>query len=185
VQINATNNFGVSITNGQFVSEVPLVPALNCCTADAAAVHVLVGPNTTIHFTSEVIYGRASFDNCAFWGGPSQIMLLQPDGGFVLSVSNSVFRNWDRSNFAIDALGGSATITNCEFRNEAPQVRIGPLVQRAVVTGNLMTGPINISVPADLFKTNTAVVANNVGTRGCAVAVGGLDLCGPRGDGPK
>ena len=64
---------------------------------------MLAGPNTTVRRGNEVMYGRASFVNCNFWGGPSQIMLLRPDAGFVLSVSNSVFRNWDRSNYAIDA----------------------------------------------------------------------------------
>ena len=69
-------------------------------------------------------------------------------------------------------------MSNCEFRNEGPQVSIGPLVQRAVVTGNLMTGPINISVPEEMFEMQAAAVANNVGTRGCALEQGGLDLCG-------
>lgn len=105
------------------MSEVPNVPALNCCTADAAPTHVMVGPNTTRRYPSgEVIYGRASFDNCNFWGGAAQVMLLQPDAGFVLSVSNSVFRNWDRSKFAVEAIGGSLMVTNCEFRNDGPQV---------------------------------------------------------------
>ena len=30
VQLNATSNYGVSITNGEFVAELPHVPALNC-----------------------------------------------------------------------------------------------------------------------------------------------------------
>lgn len=206
VQINATNNYGVSITNGEFVSEVPRcasacacvaaaasahravlcgaprrVPALNCCTADATAVHVLVGPNTTKRFNSgEVMYGRAAFDNCAFWGGPSQAISLRGDAGFVLSVTNSVFRNWDRSNYAVEATGGSLIVNNCEFRNEGPQVTVGALVQRAVVTGNLATGVVNISVPEELVQVGAAAVANNVGSRGCAPELGGLDLCGPR-----
>ena len=77
-------------------------------------------------------------------------------------------------------MGGSITVSNCEFRNMAPQVRVGPDVQRAVITGNLATGPLDISVPAELIVAHAAAVANNVGTRGCAEALGGLDLCGPR-----
>lgn len=157
------------------------IAALNCCTADAPAVHVLVGPNTTKRFSSgEVIYGRVSFDNCDFWGGPSAAISLQGDAGFVLSVTSSVFRNWDRSNYAVEAMGGSLIVSNCEFRNEGPQVIVGALVQRAVVTGNLATGVVNISVPEELIRVGSAAVAHNVGSRGCALELGGLDLCGPR-----
>ena len=181
VQINATQNYGISITNGEFVSEVPQVAALNCCTADVPAVHVLVGPNTTKRFSSgEVMYGRASFVNCDFWGGPSQAVSSQADAGFVLSLTSSVFRNWDRSNYAVEAAGGSLIVSNCEFRNEGPQVAVGALVQRAVVTGNLATGSVNMSVPEELVRLGSAAVAHNVGSRGCAPELGGLDLCGPR-----
>ena len=57
---------------------------------------------------------------------------------------------------------------------------MGLNVVRAVITGNLATGPVNISVPKELQDVQAAAVAHNVGTRGCAEAGGGLDLCGPR-----
>ena len=65
-------------------------------------------------------------------------------------------------------------VAHAKLRNlRVGQVAVSALVQRAVVTGNLATSSVNISVPEELVRLGSAAVAHNVGSRGCASELGG------------
>jgi hypothetical protein len=50
----------------------------------------------------------------------------------------------DGDRAAIQAASGSVLIQGCEFRERKPHVWLGKGVDRAVVTGNLFSGPAQI-----------------------------------------
>lgn len=114
------------ITNGEFVSFRGQEP-----------IQVIVGPKHS---------GSVRFVNCAFWGPNKQIARVEGTG--TVGFSDCTFMQWDKDREgrpAIEALGGTVIVRGCEFRDARKQVAIGPNVRRAVVTGNVFTGPQQIT----------------------------------------
>jgi hypothetical protein len=131
--------FGLLITNGEFVS--------------------FHGPDPTMIRVSESNTGVVRFVNCSFWGPCNQIAVI--DGKGVAGFSDCTFVQWNSKNdgrSAIDARGGTVMVQQSTFGQPHPQVKLGPSVRRAVVSGNVMTGSIQID-----NQSPNAVIANNVG----------------------
>ena len=61
---------------------------------------------------------------------------------------------------AVQGLGGTLLVRGCEFKHDAPQIEIQDRVRRAVISDNVMTGTVRISVAG----RTRAVVGQNVGT---------------------
>jgi len=132
--------FGLLITNGEFVSFHGPDPTM-----------IEVGPGNT---------GSVRFVNCAFWGPCNQIARLAGRG--TVGFGDCTFTQWggsDGSRAAIQAASGTVLVRGCEFRQNRPQVDLGPDVRRAVITGNVFAGPPRIN---NQSKGNV-VVSENAG----------------------
>ena len=94
-------------------------------------------------------YGTVGFSDCTFmqWGHEGD---------------NETKKDEWADAYSIEALGGSILIRGCEFMENKPQVYLGKEVQRAIVTGNLLTGKQRIK---DDAKGNT-VIDDNVSNHG-------------------
>ena len=117
--------YGLLITNGEFVS--------------------FHGPDPTMVAVGSANTGSVRFVNCAFWGPCNQIARIAGRG--TVGFSDCTFVQWDRSGQGRAALrveSGSVLVRGCEFRANKPQVELGEGVRRAVITGNLFTGPARI-----------------------------------------
>jgi hypothetical protein len=98
--------------------------------------------------------------NCAFWGPCNQIARLAGRG--TVGFGDCTFTQWggkDGSRAALQAAGGTILVRGCEFRQNRPQVDLGPDVRRAVITGNVFAGPPRIN---NQSKGNV-VVSENAG----------------------
>ncbi len=82
--------------------------------------------------------------NSAFWGPCNQIARISGQG--TVGFSDCTFVEWGKAGdrAAIQAESGSILIQGCEFRQNKPHVLLGKEVNRAIVTGNLFTGPTQI-----------------------------------------
>ncbi|MCX8107454.1 MAG: glycoside hydrolase family 55 protein [Verrucomicrobiae bacterium] len=126
VVVEESAPFGLLITNGEFVS--------------------FHGPDPTMVEVKGTHTGTVRFVNCAFWGPCNQIARIAGRG--TVGFSDCTFVQWDKSKegrHAIQVREGSVIIRGCEFREPKPQIEIGEDVRRAIVTDNLMTGPVRIS----------------------------------------
>ncbi len=102
------------------------------------------------------------FVNTAFWGPGRQIVIVNGTG--VVGFIGCTFRQWNddkKGRYAIQAHGGTLIVQGSEFQQKAPQVILlrvfhlansktlqiflGKDVRRAVILGNVITGPINIT----------------------------------------
>jgi hypothetical protein len=113
------------ITNGEFVS--------------------FHGPDPTMVEVTATNTGSVRFSNCAFWGPCNQIARVAGQG--TVGFSDCTFVQWDRARKGLPALqikSGTVLIRGCEFREAKAQVSLGEDVLRAVVTGNILTGPAHI-----------------------------------------
>ena len=86
--------------------------------------------------------GVVRFVNSAFWGPCNQIAKIAGRG--TVGFSDCTFVEWKKDRAAIQAASGSILIRGCEFRQNQPHISLGESVARAVVTGNLFTGPTQI-----------------------------------------
>jgi hypothetical protein len=130
--------FGLLITNGQFVS--------------------FHGPDPTMVEVAEGHTGTVRFVACSFWGKCNQIARVAGKG--TVGFSDCTFVEWDRpaeGRHAVQVDGGTVLVRGCEFRQAKPQVALGESVRRAVITGNVFTGPARISNASQ----GTVVVADN------------------------
>ncbi len=127
VLVDQSAPFGILITNGEFTS--------------------FHGPNPIEVLVTESHSGSVRFVNCAFWGPCSQIASISGRG--TVGFSDCTFVQWDLQakdgRPAIIANNGSVLIRGCEFRDNKAQIELGPGVKRAVITGNIMHGPVKIS----------------------------------------
>jgi len=140
---------GILITNGEFVS--------------------FHGPDPTMVRVEKTHTGTIRFVNCAFWGPARRNAVL--DGVGTVGFSDCTFMQWgyeqegDKRHHAIlpsiDVEGGSVILNGNEFLENKPQVKIGPKVERAIVTGNLVNGEIRVVSEAPRGRT---VVENNLGS---------------------
>lgn len=112
---------GLLITNGEFVNFKGPDPTM-----------IIVGPKHS---------GSVRLVNCAFWGPNHQIAKIAGRG--TVGFSDCTLMQWDRNKegrAAIQADGGTVLIRGCEFRDDRPQIRLGPDVRRAVIMGNVFAG---------------------------------------------
>ena len=113
--------FGLLISNGEFVS--------------------FHGPDPTMVRVEAKNRGSIRFVNCAFWGPCNQIAKLtdtEPPGSVTAPWSQ-----WDRKKegrHALQVTDGTVLVRGCEFREDKPQIELGPSVRRAVITDNLLKG---------------------------------------------
>ena len=113
--------YGLLITNGEFVS--------------------FHGPDPTMIGIGDDNKGSVRFVNCAFWGPCNQIAKIS--GAGTVGFSDCTFTQWggkDGTRAAIQAAGGTVLIRGCEFRQDRPQIQLGPNVKRAIIAENVFTG---------------------------------------------
>ncbi|MBN2313432.1 MAG: hypothetical protein JXM79_05845 [Sedimentisphaerales bacterium] len=118
--------YGLLITNGEFVS--------------------FHGPDPTMIEIMETNTGSIRFSNCAFWGPCNQIAKIAGTG--TTGFADCTFVQWggkEKNRPAIQAQNGTVLIRGCEFRQGRPHIQLGKDVRRAVVTGNVFTGPKQIT----------------------------------------
>ena len=139
---------GVLITNGEFVS--------------------FHGPDPTMIRVKDTHTGTVRFVNCAFWGPSRRNAVI--DGHGTVGFSDCTFMQWGyeydgkRHNPvdlpSLDVLGGSVIVKGCEFIENKPQVHLGPQVERAIVTDNLVTGDVRIESETSRKRT---IIHDNLG----------------------
>jgi Pectate lyase superfamily protein len=85
--------------------------------------------------------GVVRISNSAFWGPCNQIARI--DGQGTVGFSDCTFVQWGKEGdrAAIQAESGSLMIQGCEFREKKQHIFLGRGIDRAVVTGNLFSGP--------------------------------------------
>lgn len=147
--VEQSEPMGILITNGEFVS--------------------FHGPDPTMVRVEKTHTGTVRFVNCAFWGPARRNAVI--DGLGTVGFSDCTFMQWGHERkdekFAsaplpsIDVLGGSVILNANEFLENKPQVRIGPEVERAIVTNNLVTGKVDIQSEAPRGRT---VIKDNLGS---------------------
>jgi hypothetical protein len=138
VSVEQSAAMGLLISNGEFVSFHGPDPTT-----------VRIGTNHT---------GSVRFVNSAFWGACNQIAKLAGQG--TVGFSDCTFVQWDRNQegrAALQVESGSVIVRGCEFQADRPQVTLGPVVRRAVITDNLLQGAARISNQS----TGTVIIANN------------------------
>ena len=88
--------------------------------------------------------GVVRISNSAFWGPCNQIAKV--DGQGTVGFSDCTFVQWGKAGdrAAIQAASGSILIQGCDFRQRKQHVLLGKGVDRAVITGNLFSGPAQI-----------------------------------------
>lgn len=174
VLVEATQPYGLLITNGEFTAFQPgRAGKVDVSNITDVPTTVLVTPGYTggvaapSNLPCNKFCGvKVSFVNCAFWGSNDvKANISTSYEHAVVDFKDSSFFDWDlhhNDSYAIVAEdSGSITVTGCEFRQDAPQVLIGPNVRRAVVTGNLYEGLQRIDVQGG--ERDEVVVANNAG----------------------
>jgi hypothetical protein len=126
VLVEQSAPMGLLITNGEFVS--------------------FHGPDPTMVEVAQTHAGSVRFVNCAFWGPCNQIARVAGKG--TVGFSDCTFVEWDKQREGRAALqidDGTVLVRGCEFRQAKPQVSLGEAVRRAVITGNVFSGPAKIS----------------------------------------
>ena len=129
------------ITNGEFV-------AFN-------------GPDPVMVEVTKTHSGAVRFVNCAFWGPCNQIARIAGPG--TVGFSDCTFVQWDKQSKGLPALqidSGSVIVRGCEFRENKPQITLAEPVRRAIITGNLLTGPARITNNSK----GTVVISDNAAT---------------------
>jgi hypothetical protein len=122
VLVEQSAPYGLLITNGEFTS--------------------FHGDDPTMVEVLETNRGVVRFTNSAFWGPCNQIAKIGGRG--VVGFTDCTFVQWRRDRAAIQASAGSILVRGCDFRQNQPHISLGGGVDRAVITGNLFTGPAQI-----------------------------------------
>jgi Pectate lyase superfamily protein len=88
--------------------------------------------------------GVVRISNSAFWGPCNQIAKIGGEG--TVGFSDCTFVQWGKEaeRAAVQASSGTVLIQGCEFRQNKPHIALGEAVDRAVITGNIFTGPEQI-----------------------------------------
>lgn len=130
ILIEATQAFGLLITNGEFVS--------------------LYGDRLTEVVVTKSHDGVVQFQNCSFWGPANRIAEI--DGHGHVSFNNCNFVQWDtyhKNIPAIEVRGGSIIINGCNFRDRGPQVALLDSTESAIIVGNRIAAPLGVSNSAN------------------------------------
>ena len=103
------------------------------------------GDDPTMVEVRETNTGVVRLSNSSFWGPCNQIAKISGQG--TVGFSDCTFVQWGRdgARAAIQAASGSLIVSGCEFRQRAPHISLGPQVDRAIITGNLFSGPAMIA----------------------------------------
>ncbi len=128
--IEATQTPGLLVTNGEFVS--------------------FPGDKPTEVVVTKTHAGVVQFNNCSFWGPAHQIARIQGTG--TVSFNGCNFVQWDKSGRgtpAIDLTGGSLIVTGCNFMGSSPQAVLQGQARSAIITSNLLGGPLSVANPAN------------------------------------
>ncbi|MCK5860873.1 MAG: hypothetical protein KAH38_00210, partial [Candidatus Hydrogenedentes bacterium] len=112
--------------------------------------------------------GTIRFVNCAFWGAARRNVVV--DGHGTVGFSDCTFMQWgykyDGKHHqpvdapSVDVLGGSIILRGCEFLENKKQVHLGPQVERAIITENLVTGDVRIESETPRKRT---IIRDNLG----------------------
>lgn len=88
--------------------------------------------------------GVVRISNSAFWGPCNQISKIAGTG--TVGFSDCTFVQWGKGGdrAAIQASSGSVLISGCEFLQHKQHISLGEGVVRAVISGNLFSGPAQI-----------------------------------------
>jgi len=122
VLVEASQPYGILITNGEFVAFNGKEP-----------VEVRVEATNT---------GSVQFQNCAFWGPAHHIASVAGKG--VVTFNNCHFQEWKEGVPAIQVLDAPVSIIGCTFSREAPQVELSESTPSAVIMGNQMKAKVDI-----------------------------------------
>jgi Pectate lyase superfamily protein len=116
--------FGLLIANGEFTSFHGDDPTM---------VEVLSSNRGVVRIT-----------NSAFWGPCNQVAKI--DGVGTVGFSDCTFVQWGKQGevAAIQAASGSVLIRGCDFRQNKPHISLGAGVSRAIISGNMFSGPAQI-----------------------------------------
>lgn len=82
-------------------------------------------------------YGVIQIQGCEFNTKTASIYAPEENGTKIIMSQNTIEKG------IVDIRGGLATITNCDFNNEADQIRLG-VNARAIITGNRFAEPFSI-----------------------------------------
>jgi Pectate lyase superfamily protein len=141
ILVEQCDPFGLLIVNGEFTSFQGDDPTM-----------VEVLPSNT---------GVVRISNSAFWGPCHQAAKVAGRG--TVSFSGCTFVEWAEQFVgtekeyardtapvaAIQAASGSLLVQGCEFRADKPHIALGKNVERAVISGNLFVGPIQIETASE------------------------------------
>jgi hypothetical protein len=125
IVIEATQPYGLLITNGEFVA--------------------FQGDNPVEVDVTKTFDGVVNFSNCAFWGSTDNNARITGSG--TVSFNGCNFVNWDmhrRYDPCIKAYGGNLIVTGCNFKDTSPQAALLGRTASAVITGNRAAGPKGI-----------------------------------------
>jgi hypothetical protein len=122
VLVEQSAPYGLLITNGEFTS--------------------FHGDDPTMVEVLETNRGVVRFSNSAFWGPCNQIAKIAGRG--TVGFRDCTFVAWRKDRAALQSASGSVIVSGCEFRQNQPHISLGDSVDRAVITGNLFTGPAQI-----------------------------------------
>lgn len=126
VLVEETQPPGLLISNGEFVAFDGEDPTM-----------VRVGASHT---------GVVRFVNCSFWGPARQIARIAGRG--TVGFGDCTFVQWDRKRegrAALQVESGNLLVRGCEFREDKPQIVLGPEVRRAVIAENILRGPLRVT----------------------------------------
>jgi Pectate lyase superfamily protein len=116
--------FGLLIANGEFTS--------------------FHGDDPTMVEVLSTNKGVVRITNSAFWGPCNQIAKI--DGVGTVGFSDCTFVQWGKQGevAAIQAASGSVMIRGCDFRQNKAHISLGAGVTRAIISGNMFSGPAKI-----------------------------------------
>jgi hypothetical protein len=124
IVVEQAAEFGLLVTNGEFTS--------------------FHGDDPTMIEVSDKNRGVLRVSNSAFWGPCNQIARIGGTG--TVGFSDCTFVEWghagDRA--AIQAASGTLLVQGCEFRRDLKHISLGSGVDRAIISGNLFTGPARV-----------------------------------------
>ncbi len=144
VNVDSAWFLGVLITNGEFAS--------------------FNGPDPTIVRVAKSNRGAIRFVNCAFWGYDN--LTADIAGSGTVGFSDCTFSSWQdprqrRTDAMIRATGGTLLVHGCQFVINRRQIDLGPGVAQAVITDNIMNGPVEIHNESE----GEVVIKDNVGRK--------------------
>ena len=88
--------------------------------------------------------GVVRISNSAFWGPCNQIAKIGGKG--TVGFSDCTFVQWGKQEVraAVQVSSGTVLIRGCDFQQNKPHIVLGEGVDRAIITGNIFTGPEQI-----------------------------------------